>query len=112
MTTAQGQFCRQCGSDLSPGAKFCPYCGATRAVPLAPTAEQSKTVSNGFSTASIICGAFAFLFFPIVLGPAGLILAAIAASKHEPQTPVAFVVSGLGMAIGMLIGIAVFAARS
>ena len=59
---------------------------------------------NGFSTAGIIIGAVAFLFFPIILGPVGLILGAVGKSKGEPRAVVAMVVSGCGLVIGMIIG--------
>ena len=50
-----------------------------------------------------------FLFFPIVFGPAGLILGAVAKSKGEEKAIVALVVSGLGLVVGMFLGFVVFA---
>jgi hypothetical protein len=68
----------------------------------------SHGAGNGFSTAGIILGAIAFLFFPIVLGPTGLILAAVGKSKGEDKAVVAMTVAGLGTVIGMILGVMLF----
>jgi uncharacterized protein YacL len=68
-----------------------------------------QSAGSGFSVAGIICGAIAFLFFPIVLGPIGLILGAIGKSKGEEKAVVAMVVSALGLVIGLMLGFLVFA---
>ncbi len=67
-------------------------------------AQSQAKSSNGFSIAGIVCGAIAFLFFPIVLGPVGLILGAVGKSKGEDKAVIALVVSGLGLVIGMILG--------
>lgn len=106
--------CTNCGTLASPGTAFCSRCGH----PLQYSYAQSMSApvegypvplnpSNGYSTAGIIMGAIAFLFLPIILGPAGLIMGAIAMSKHEPRAVIALVVSGAGLVIGMIFGIIV-----
>lgn len=44
------------------------------------------------------------MFFPIVLGPVGLVLAAVAKSKNEKNAVIGFVVAGVGMVVGMFLG--------
>lgn len=75
--------------------------------PVFSSPPASKTSSNGFSIAGIICGAIAFLFFPIVLGPVGLVLGAVGKSKGEDKAVLALIVSGLGLVIGMILGAAI-----
>ncbi len=70
---------------------------------------QPQRAGNGLSIAGIICGALALLILPIVLGPAGLILGAIAKSRGEPKANIALIVAGVGMVGGFIIGF-VFAA--
>lgn len=108
-------YCAQCGQVVPVGSRFCPACGnptnpRQQVNPPAPPPSaafppaQSASAANGFSIAGIIMGAIAFLFFPIILGPAGLIMGAIGKSKGESKAVVALVVSGLGLVIGMLLG--------
>jgi len=66
-------------------------------------AQQAAT-GNGFSIAGIILGALAFLIFPIIFGPIGLIMGAIAKSKGERLATRALVVSGIGLVVGMIFG--------
>lgn len=100
-------FCASCGGTIAETSQFCPSCGASRGAPgVMPT---PKSAGSGFSVAGIICGAIAFLFLPIVLGPVGLILGAIGKSKGEEKAVIALVVSALGLVIGMILGFLVFA---
>ena len=107
-------FCGSCGSTNSDGAAFCLKCGKSLNVVVQQTANPfsspPKPTSPGssFSTVGIICGAIAFLFFPIILGPVGLIFGAVAKSKGEEKAVVALVVSGLGLVVGMFLGFVVF----
>lgn len=119
-------FCTNCGQRLTDGAGFCSGCGTARAVPYQPpvisppppTTQWSPgpvfapprptTPGNGYSTAGIILGAIAFLFLPIVFGPVGIILGAVAKSKGEDKAVVAMVVATLGLVIGMILGAIVF----
>jgi hypothetical protein len=108
-------YCARCGQVVPEGSRFCPACGnptvlQQQALPPVPppsssfAPSQPASTANGFSIAGIIMGAIAFLFFPIILGPAGLIMGAIGESKGETKAVVALVVSGLGLVIGMLLG--------
>jgi hypothetical protein len=74
------------------------------AAPSGEAAPKPPADGNGYSTAGIILGAIAFLFFPIICGPAGLILGGIAKSKGESRAVVALVVSGTGMIVGFILG--------
>jgi hypothetical protein len=65
---------------------------------------RPSTPGNGFSVVGIIFGIAAIAFFPIVFGPAGLILGAVAKSKGESKAVIAMVVSGVGMVLGFIIG--------
>ena len=51
-------------------------------------------------------GAIAFLFFPIVFGPVGIILAAVGKSKNEERATVALAVSISGTVVGIILGFA------
>lgn len=101
-------FCQSCGTAIDNGSTFCAKCGSRVAtgsqMPPPPTNQVSGNTGNGFSIAGIICGAIAFLFFPIVLGPVGLILGAVGKSKGEEKAVIALVVSALGLVVGMVLG--------
>ena len=103
-------FCSNCGTSNSEGTAFCSKCGSPVARTNQPTpppmfsAPQPSSPGSTFSTVGIICGAIAFLFFPIVFGPAGLIFGAVAKSKGEQKAVVALVVSGVGLVVGMIFG--------
>lgn len=84
---------------------------APPAAPAAPNAPMAysqpyatASSTNAFSIAGIILGAIAFLFFPIILGPIGIVLGAIAKSKGEAQANTALIVSGVGTVAGMFLG--------
>jgi hypothetical protein len=75
-------------------------------LPYGGQSTQSDT-GNGFSIAGIILGAVAFLFVPILLGPAGLILGAVGKSRSERLAIPALIVSACGLILGMLLGLVV-----
>ena len=103
-------FCSKCGSAISETEQFCSSCGQPKAGPQSGTGmPQPDSGSNGFSTAGIILGAIGFFFFPILLGPAGLILGGIAKSKNEPRANTALIISGIGLVGGMIFGMLVWA---
>jgi hypothetical protein len=110
-------FCQKCGQQNSEGSGFCSKCGNQMNAFAPPTpgampafvAPSPSTAGNGFSTAGIILGVISFLFFPIIFGPAGLILGAVGKSKGESKAVTAMVVSGIGLVAGMIIGALVFA---
>jgi hypothetical protein len=118
-------YCSACGAPASPQSGY--YGGFNNAQPgatygswppgqpwqrssMAPPPYEQNAVAdpgNGLSIAGIICGAIAFLFFPILLGPAGLILGGIGLSRRESKAPIAMVVSGCGLVVGMILGVIV-----
>jgi len=69
------------------------------------SAQAGTSEANLLSIIGIICGVVAFLFFPILFGPAGLTLGGIAISKREPLGWVALGVSAAGLVIGMILGV-------
>jgi hypothetical protein len=71
--------------------------------PVVPT-----QTSNVLSIIGIVCGAIAFLFFPILLGPAGIILGVIGLTRKERLAWVATAVSAAGLIIGMILGMLVW----
>ena len=56
------------------------------------------------SIIGIVCGVAAVLLLPILFGPIGLILGAIAKSRGERLATVALIVAGVGMVVGFLLG--------
>jgi hypothetical protein len=95
---AGGQFCAKCGSALNTQASGVQ---ASSTVPLGQPATQ---VANGFSHAAIALGSIAFLFFPVVFGPVGIVLAVVGKGKNEPKATIGLTVAILGTVMGMLIG--------
>ena len=61
-------------------------------------------MSSPFSVIAIILGGLSFLLFPILFGPAAIILAVIAKKKGESLANVALTVGILGAVFGMIIG--------
>ena len=61
-------------------------------------------MSSPFSVIAIILGGLSFLLFPIVFGPAAIILAVIAKKKGESLANVALTVGIVGAVSGMIIG--------
>ena len=78
---------------------------------VAPSGYQSAPVkvSNTYSTIAIMLGCIALLILPIVLGPIGIVMAAVGFSKKEPRAPIGLTVAIVGMVLGMVIGALVFA---
>lgn len=71
-----------------------------------PYAQPQENPSNTLSIIGIVCGAIAFLFCPPLFGIAGLILGGVAMGKKERLAKWALIVSGLGLVVGIIIGIA------
>ncbi|MFJ1593180.1 hypothetical protein ACIOD0_23500 [Kitasatospora albolonga] len=70
---------------------------------------QSGAANNVASIFAMVMGLVGFLFLPVVIGLAGVILAIIAKTvRHERLSTIAIVVSSVGMVGGMILG-AVFA---
>jgi uncharacterized protein YacL len=80
----------------------------------APMSDPAVTGgrSNAFSIAAIVCGVIAVLIFPIVFGPIGIILAAVAKSRNEPRANTALIVAIVGTIVGFLLGFIVFEASN
>jgi hypothetical protein len=67
-------------------------------------ASRAST-TNGFTAGACVCGAVALLFFPILFGPVGIILGAIAASRKERRAAIGLAVAAIGTLIGFILGI-------
>jgi hypothetical protein len=74
----------------------------TSTQPMSTTSTQQQT--NGLSIAGIVCGVIAVFILPIVLGPAGIIMSAVALGRKEPLAGVALAVSVVGMLLGFVFG--------
>ena len=61
-------------------------------------------MSSPFSVIALILGGLSFLLFPILFGPAAIILAVIAKKKGESLANVALTVGIVGAVSGMIIG--------
>jgi len=105
-----GQFCTKCGSAItqlaaapapSPAPQFAPVSQPTQ---FNSFPQAAPTTSNVFSTWGIVLGAVAFLFFPVVFGPVGIILSAVGKSKNESRATVALTISIVGTVMGMFLG--------
>lgn len=123
-------FCKQCGSELENGVKFCPKCGAAvdgnvEVKSASPTPSESrqqaavkvKSADAGHELAigSLVCGIIGIVlwFFgytcliSVVLGIVGLVLAGNA--KKEGNTEgirtAGFIVSLIALIIGIIITI-------
>jgi hypothetical protein len=99
-----------CGVQIQGGA-FCTNCG--RAVSMQQPVQSppfqnfpitQANESNTFSILGIVFGGIAFLFLPILFGPAGIGCAIAAMSKKEKLGAVAIGVSVAGTVLGMIFG--------
>jgi uncharacterized membrane protein YvbJ len=96
-----GAFCSNCGKTVAPSSnQYQPSLGAVSPALQASAAKPSSI----YSTLGMIFGGIAFLFFPIIFGPAGIVLSAIAKSKNEPNASLALGISIAGTVLGLLIG--------
>ncbi|MFJ4340620.1 hypothetical protein [Streptomyces sp. NPDC088915] len=77
-----------------------------------PTGQQTAGANgNVLSIIAIVLGVVAIIFFPIVFGVIGLVLAVIAKFvRHERLSTVALVVSAAGLVLGMILGAVVASA--
>lgn len=78
--------------------------GATMSNELSSGTPSGQTSSNTFSILAIIFGGISFLFFPILFGPAAIILAVIAKTKNEKLANIALTVGILGTVFGFILG--------
>jgi hypothetical protein len=107
-----GIFCSECGKAVG-------QAGAAPAQPVVPasvysvpptvsTQPSAPNSSNVLSTLGIISGVVAFLFFPVVFGPIGIVLGGIALARKEKLGGVALSLGILGLVIGMILGAAMY----
>ena len=69
--------------------------------------EQARPDST-LTFLGIMCAVVAVFFLPIIIGPVGMILGAIGASRGERGAPVAIILSLFGTVLGFMLGAAVF----
>jgi len=81
-----------------------PAYGASPAYGVQPTAGST----TGFWVGGLVCGILALGFCPILLGPAGIALGAVAVKKGDQKGWIAVGVSIAGMLAGFVIGAAFF----
>lgn len=79
-----------------------PAYGAPAAYGVQPAASST----TGFWVGGIVCGVVALLICPILFGPAGIALGAVAVRKGDQKGWIAVGVSIVGMIVGMAIGAA------
>lgn len=96
-------FCAKCGTE-NQGAAFCQSCGNPQTPAVIPSSPMGVSKSNSLSTTSIVFGAIAFLFVPLLFGSAGLIIGAVAKTRKEERSTIALVVSGTGLVVGSVFG--------
>ena len=104
-------ICKNCGAGEQT-SNFCNSCGKGLNLENSHlgsnlnnvTIPTPTTPGNSFSVGAIIFGAVSLLFFPIIFGPIGLVMAAVAKSKNEKNAIIGFVVAGVGMVVGMFFG--------
>ena len=69
-----------------------------------PVPTKTGAAANPFSLVAIVLGLVAVLFFPIVLGPVGIVLGIVGRSRREPWAAAGITVAIVGMIIGLVLG--------
>ncbi len=99
--------CEKCGTN-NESAAFCSGCGTALATAPAPSYSAPPAMpakaSNTFSTIALVLAAVGFLFFPIVIGTASLVLGIVAKSKREPNANIAITAGIVSLVGGMILG--------
>jgi hypothetical protein len=103
-TTAGTKFCFACGQVIDSRAEICPNCGVRQPDALAAQLAVPPAARNILSGLAIVSGVIALIFFPIVFGPLGIVLAAIGLVRKERLWPVGLAVAIVGMLVGMAFG--------
>ena len=122
------RYCRSCQFDFEEIGGEVGVSGSTSPIPTAPAPSSSwppppvgggtpapswpapsvpipaRQASNTLSWIAIACGAVAFLFFPIVFSPLGIVLAAIAYTRGEARWAVGLAVAVVGGIVGFMVG--------
>lgn len=94
------KLCGACGTLTSTSKAFCPECGT-------PYGQKGGGRAPALVWGAFACSAVALFFFPIVLGPVAIVLAAVAMSRNEPHATVALVVAVGAMLVGFILGVLV-----
>ena len=99
--------CEKCGTN-NESAAFCSGCGTALATAPAPSYSAPPVMpakaSNTLSTVALVLAAVGFLFFPIVIGTASLVLGIVAKSKREPNANIAITAGIVSLVGGMILG--------
>jgi len=69
-----------------------------------PAPTRTGAAANPFSLVAIILGLVAVLFFPILLGPVGIVLGIVGRSRREPWAVAGITVAIVGMIVGLVLG--------
>lgn len=107
-------YCFACGAQIDARAEICPKCGVRQQTARPGQVQVAPPVAAtgmGYSVAAIICGVVALLFFPIIFGPAGLVLGAVAYTRHERLWAIGMAMALVGGLVGFFIGFLVAASR-
>jgi hypothetical protein len=72
--------------------------------------QSNANQSNTFSILAIVLGGISLLIFPILLGPAAIILGVVALVKKERLAPIGLTIGILGTVLGMALGAIIAAA--
>jgi uncharacterized paraquat-inducible protein A len=99
--------CEKCGTN-NESAAFCSGCGTALATAPAPSYSAPPAMTakapNTLSTIALVLAAVGFLFFPIVIGTASLVLGIVAKSKREPNANIAITAGIVSLVGGMILG--------
>jgi hypothetical protein len=68
-----------------------------------PGAPTTRDAGIALSVAAMVCGAVALLFAPIIIGPIGIVLAAVGKSRGERLANVGLAVAILGTIVGLVL---------
>ena len=69
---------------------------------------SNSSNKQGMAVGGLVCGIVAFLFFPVELGPIGIILGALSWKAGNKLGMAATIVSIVGLVVGMLLGAAMW----
>jgi zinc-ribbon domain len=111
----EARFCTRCGTPLAAGSQFCGVCGSAVDSP-GSTSSVIRNIhppgnlhvpSRSLVVAGIVLGGMAFLFLPILFGPAAIVCGAVAVSDGNPSGWWAVSLGAAGLVIGFFLGVLV-----